>query len=598
MSGRPAFPQLETAHVNTGFVLWLRAGTRWGLLLTLALLPFELTAGLPLAGLIVTNVEVASAFTLLSWAMLLWQERRGPQVSFWLLLTAALFVGSLLLSALLAEEQRTGALKFALRQGQGALVACCLAERLRLEGPRLAQQLGVALLAGAGVSALLGLLEMSEWPPVLALLGLFKEQRALVGGFLRLSGTFSYANTAAMYMEGVLGLALLYGVGFDKLGRRLTSWLSLSQPMTVVPVLSTLLPLLLLLAIIFTYSRTALVVSGLVLLVTPLVAWRIQNKYSAQRTSLFAGALVLVGAGLLVGVPALRLRLSEPDIGRWYRASYQATALAPMAPGELRKVEVTLTNEGLATWTNSGARPFRLSYHWLGDSGRVVRFEGRRSELPGNVAPGERITLQAMVQAPEQVGTYRLAWDMVRENMGGGWFSQLGTPPLQVAVEVRGTPAPAAPTQASEPATTPRRIEAIPPPPARGPLWSTALTLWRERPVFGIGPDVFRHVYGPHMGLSRFDDRVHTNNLYLELLTGAGLVGLASFALLVGQALWRGGRAVWAGQAGLLAAGALVGLLATLAHGTLDVFLAFTPTYMLSWSLIGALEGDRWSAKG
>jgi hypothetical protein len=237
-----------------------------------------------------------------------------------------------------------------------------------------------------------------------------------------------------------------------------------------------------------------------------------------------------------------------------------------------------------------GSRPFRLSYHWLAPNGQVVRFEGIRSRLPDDVAPGEAVTVQARVQAPAKAGEYLLAWDIVQENMGGGWFSQLGTPPVQLAVTVAGEAVQTAPAQAAEPATTPRKIESIPPPPARGPLWTTAIELWRERPLLGIGPDVFRHVYGLHMGLSRFDDRVHTNNLYLELLTGAGIVGLLSFGALIGQALWRGGQALWRGSAQMLVGGAFVGLLAFLTHGLLDVFLAFTPTYMLLWGFLGMLD--------
>jgi hypothetical protein len=591
MTGRSTSSQFETTHELARSGSWPRWVVYWGLICTFAILPFELISGLVFPGLTLTNVELVSSFTLLGWVWLLVAERRRPQVSSWLLGSAGLAVTVLLLSAVLAEQERAGAIKFALRQAQGALIACCLAERLRHEGSPFAYKVGMALLLGSGVSAILGLLELTEWPPLLTFLELFKEQRALVGGFLRLGGTFSYANTAAMYFEAVLGLALLYAAGgvFAPLtGRgqegRFARWKGAGR------LLLFFLPILLLLAIIFTYSRAALVVSGLVLVCTPLVAWRAGGWQQGRRVGFFASGLLLLSVALVLGMPALQLRLSEPDIGRWYRARYEAQPLTTMAPGEVRQVPVTLVNEGLSIWTVGGARPFRLSYHWLRPNGQVVRFEGLRSELPYAVAPGEAVTIQARVQAPEKVGEYLLAWDMVRENMGGGWFSQLGTPPVQIAVTVAGEVVPTAPAQSVEPGTTPRKIESIPQPPARGPLWATAITLWREQPLLGIGPDVFRHVYGPRMGLSRFDDRVHTNNLYLELLTGAGIVGLLSFCVLIGQALWRGWRALWRGADKLLLGGAFIGLLAFLAHGLLDVFLAFTPTYMLLWGFLGMLD--------
>jgi hypothetical protein len=234
------------------------------LICTFAMLPFELISGLVLPGLTLTNVEMVSGFTLFAWVWLLAAERRRPEVSGWLLGSAGLMVMVLLLSAVLAEQERTGAIKFALRQAQGALIACCLAERLRHEGAQFAQIIGMALLLGSGISAILGLLELTEWSPLLAFLGLFKEQRALVGGFLRLGGTFSYANTAAMYFEALLGLALLYAgsrILAPLTGRRQDARFARWQQAGRLFLYS--LPILLLLAIMFTYSRAALVVSGL-----------------------------------------------------------------------------------------------------------------------------------------------------------------------------------------------------------------------------------------------------------------------------------------------------------------------------------------------
>jgi hypothetical protein len=589
MTDLPATPQFETAPETARLRGALALAVRLGLLASLAMLPFELLGGLGLPGLTLTNVELAVGLALLAWLALLAHERRGPAAPAALLISAGLFVLALLASALLAADERGGALKFALRQAQGALFAICLADRLRAEGAGLARRLAVALLAGGGLSALLGLAEMGEWPPLLALLGLFKEQRALVGGFLRLSGTFTYANTAAMYFEALLPLALLASLRWDE-GRKTKD--EGRAAFVFRPSSFVLLAALFFLAIILTYSRAALVTSGLLLLLAPLVAWRMGGARAGRRMLWACGGLLALGVGLFAAVPALRLRLSEPDVARWYSAAYRAGPLGPLAPRALVSVPVTVENRGLATWSPAGARPFRLSYHWLASDQRMVRFEGRRTALPQAVAPGEQITLMAVVQAPDAPGDYLLAWDMVRENMGGGWFSQLGTAPARVAVAVRGQAAPAAAAALpAEPPSTPRTLASIPPPPARRALWAAAFELWRERPLLGIGPDVFRHSYGPRMGLASFDDRVHTNNLYLELLTGAGLLGLASFGLLIGQALWRGGVALWQGRTSLLGGAAVLGLAAFLIHGMLDVFLAFTPTYLLLWFCVG-MVGD------
>ena len=122
-------------------------------------------------------------------------------------------------------------------------------------------------------------------------------------------------------------------------------------------------------------------------------------------------------------------------------------------------------------------------------------------------------------------------------------------------------------------------------------LWRAAGRMWADRPLLGVGPDNFRHLYGGYLGLSRWDDRMHSNSLYLELLAGWGLAGTFAFlsvALLVGRAwlrLWR--SAVGAEAVRALALGC--GFLAFFIHGLLDYFLAFTPHYLLFWTVAGLI---------
>ena len=61
-----------------------------------------------------------------------------------------------------------------------------------------------------------------------------------------------------------------------------------------------------------------------------------------------------------------------------------------------------------------------------------------------------------------------------------------------------------------------------------------------ERPLIGVGPDNYRLIYGPYAGLAHFDPRVHSNNMYLEMLAGGGLAGGLAFLWL----WWRTGRMV------------------------------------------------------
>lgn len=577
----------------------LRAALRLGLTLALLALPFELASGLAVGPLTFTNVELLLLGTLGLWLALLAAERRAPHVPQWLVIGSAAFVGALLLSALLAPAERAGALKFALRQAQGALLALCVADSLGQrrgdEARRPAALLAWPMLAGAGLSAAFGLAELSEAPAVMAALAPFKTETSYMGGLLRLSASFSYANTAAQFYEALLPLAVLLAAG--TLARELPQR---EQRGLTMRLLALALPALLLLATLYTYSRAALAVSSLLLLATPLAAWWSLGRATGVRTSAISAGLAAVGLALVVASPTFRVRIAAPDVSNWYSARYTSSQVAPMAPNELRSVPITVRNDGRIRWEPGGLRPVRLSYHWLDATGRIVRFEGRRTQLPHPVEPGASVTLQASVQAPSAAGRYVLVWDMLREQIGRGWFSQMGVPPARVPVEVGGAPAPNTPPPPPDGPASAATIAPQPAPPGRSALWGVALELWRERPLLGIGPDVFRQIYGERLGLARFDRRVHTNNLYLELLTGAGVLGLGVFLALAGACLWRGTRSLLVPPAHPqvlgaadrhLLLGALLGVGAVLIHGLLDVFLAFTPTYALFWLLVGAVAG-------
>jgi O-antigen ligase len=126
-------------------------------------------------------------------------------------------------------------------------------------------------------------------------------------------------------------------------------------------------------------------------------------------------------------------------------------------------------------------------------------------------------------------------------------------------------------------------------------LWRAALMAWREHPLLGLGPDNFRRAYNRYLGLSRPDERLHANNLYLETLAGLGLAGIGALVLLVVGFAGAARTAIRhhgaASVAGLIAIGAAIGLAAYLVHGFFDYFLEFTPTYGLLWLLAGIVAG-------
>src|SRR5439155_1228253 len=110
----------------------------------------------------------------------------------------------------------------------------------------------------------------------------------------------------------------------------------------------------------------------------------------------------------------------------------------PWSPGETSSIDVMVNNDTGATWTAAGAHPVKLGYHWFDMSSQAVVWDGARTALPHDVAPGESLTLTVDMRAPQVEGTYALAWDMVQE--GTGWFSTSAVPMREdlVAVEQDG----------------------------------------------------------------------------------------------------------------------------------------------------------------
>lgn len=106
--------------------------------------------------------------------------------------------------------------------------------------------------------------------------------------------------------------------------------------------------------------------------------------------------------------------------------------------------------------------------------------------------------------------------------------------------------------------------------------WQATVAMWRDFPWFGVGPGGFFWRYPAYLPIGALDEPNlhHPHNLWLELASGWGLLGLIWLGLL----LWWIGKQWWqsrcstpfnrSAQVGLWAA-----LLAGLAHAQVDAFL-------------------------
>jgi hypothetical protein len=113
-----------------------------------------------------------------------------------------------------------------------------------------------------------------------------------------------------------------------------------------------------------------------------------------------------------------------------------------MQAGKDHNVAVTVKNAGGQAWPSSGigdkeANLVSISYHWLPSSGdKPVVYEGERTRLPHDVAPGESVTVDKVrVVAPNAPGSYRLQLTLIQEMVA--WFEQQGASTVTVPVTVK-----------------------------------------------------------------------------------------------------------------------------------------------------------------
>jgi O-antigen ligase len=132
--------------------------------------------------------------------------------------------------------------------------------------------------------------------------------------------------------------------------------------------------------------------------------------------------------------------------------------------------------------------------------------------------------------------------------------------------------------------------------PGRGVLWGAAIRMFAAYPILGVGPDNYRLMYGTYAGIPNFDERVHSNNMYLEVLVGGGLLGGLAFGWLCWRAARRVARPVFRPsdpRVATMSAAVAAAAVAIAVHGLADSFLGFTGTYIPIAIVLGlAVAGD------
>jgi hypothetical protein len=126
-------------------------------------------------------------------------------------------------------------------------------------------------------------------------------------------------------------------------------------------------------------------------------------------------------------------------------SGYKVEWLSHKIPTDLEPAKeyhfpVTFKNAGDTKWTAKGGggsviNQVFISYHWLPETGdKPVHFEGHRTPLPNDVAPGETVSASEVLVVSPDIGSYRLQITLVQE--GVAWFEQQGAKTLIVPVKV------------------------------------------------------------------------------------------------------------------------------------------------------------------
>ncbi|MDA2926299.1 O-antigen ligase family protein [Acidobacteria bacterium AH-259-G07] len=540
-----------------------------GLLVLIVAAPFErLKPVLSVLGLELTTLELVLSAALLLWLILAVIGRRQLSFKSPISWPSLLLLVVMLLSSGIAATHPGEAFRLCGRFAAGISVYFLVFNEIKSHGRMLA--IFPAVVFAGTLVAVLGILEYLRAAWVLEWLAAFKTHPVYLGGQLRASSTLQYPTITSMYLEITFGLGM--GLLLFLLARSRVR-------------LTTLVFLCLLLigeGIIITQTR-----GGVLIIIIQLIA--IGGLYAVKR-GLDRGFWVLVALALsvagLVGHMLVHnhlywLRLTTSTQEGWYRAQFKAPPFIELAPGELKQVEITVTNAGRVPWHIDGESPFHVSYHWLHPEENVALvFEGLRTAFSHQVQPGERIKVQARVLAPPQPGRYRLAWDLVQENRL--WFST--EEPLEAYSEatIDGPPA----KGELQPVPLPGLRFRV----GRMTLWSTAARMLWSHPLLGVGPDNFRFLYGRYLDLETWDYSLHSNNMYLQFFVGTGILGGILFLWLCIRILGTLKQA-WQQVEDRdfpFFLGVAAAVLATAVHGLFDYFLGFTSTYIMIWITWGA----------
>ena len=539
------------------------------------MLPFELdTPLLQFGPIVITNVELILGIVFLSSLVLFIRYGFRPKLSPTVWVWVSLFTIALILSTLFAPTHQSNALKASFRLISGIGLAFFAVPILIHAMADIRYLLWASLLGGV-VATGLGWIEYMQNKELLWL-NFFREQPTLAGGFIRLTGTFDYANQTAMFIEATVPILIC------------TIWYVWqkevkSQKKTAVFILLIIATGLYLQAAFLTFSRTSIITLALSSTLVAFLLWWKGSQSKRKMSLLWVGVTTAVLFLMLFNAQfnnIFRLRLQTEGDNEWYNAALTVPFIEQMEINETRTLAINVQNNGSLTWRSNGQSPINLGARWINQADEETVSEPRWSFV-NPVLPGEDVAMVVTLQAPPIPGEYELIWDVVHERIT--WFGAKTNQHLVYQVMVIEDED----LIAADPSRDKPNWEYPLPIPDRRTLWATAFTMWQERPFFGIGPDNFRLTYGAVLGANSWNKTIHTNNWYIETAVSLGIFGVTIVSMGIGILGLDIIRCLQSDKISIWQIGISAGFFAFFIHGVLDFFILFNATGLLFWMFIG-----------
>jgi 3D (Asp-Asp-Asp) domain-containing protein len=87
------------------------------------------------------------------------------------------------------------------------------------------------------------------------------------------------------------------------------------------------------------------------------------------------------------------------------------------SPGDSLNILVNIRNLSTTTWPAHIRKAVKCSYHIYDCNGKILLWDGARSNLPYDMSPNSEIALPLTIEAPSEPGQYRIAIDLVQEQV-------------------------------------------------------------------------------------------------------------------------------------------------------------------------------------